>query len=107
MRGFISGKTLKFQHLSNRQTAIRKLLCMHLQPILPLFSIFFSKKKGQIMHRLSENYTINSISSYLKEYFGGKVIKLSIDGGFTCPNRDGRARRQGKEKRSEEAEGGE
>lgn len=41
------------------------------------------------MHRLSENYTINSISSYLKEYFGGKVIKLSIDGGFTCPNRDG------------------
>lgn len=41
------------------------------------------------MKRLSENYTINSISSYLKEEFGGKVIKLSIDGGFTCPNRDG------------------
>lgn len=41
------------------------------------------------MSRLSENYTINSISSYLKEEFGGKVIKLSIDGGFTCPNRDG------------------
>lgn len=41
------------------------------------------------MSGLSENYTINSISSYLKEQFGGKVIKLSIDGGFTCPNRDG------------------
>ena len=41
------------------------------------------------MSRLSENYTINSISSYLKEQFGSKVIKLSIDGGFTCPNRDG------------------
>lgn len=41
------------------------------------------------MSRLSENYTINSISSYLKDHFGGKVVKLSIDGGFTCPNRDG------------------
>lgn len=30
-----------------------------------------------------------SIGQYLKEKFGCKVIKLSIDGGFTCPNRDG------------------
>lgn len=29
------------------------------------------------------------ISSYLKETFGSKVVKLSLDGGFTCPNRDG------------------
>ncbi|HPR24216.1 MAG TPA: TIGR01212 family radical SAM protein [Bacillota bacterium] len=36
-----------------------------------------------------ENHVFNSISSYLKTRFGGKVIKLSIDGGFTCPNRDG------------------
>lgn len=41
------------------------------------------------MSTLSENYTINSISSFLKQEFGGKVVKLSIDGGFTCPNRDG------------------
>ena len=34
---------------------------------------------------------INSISSYLKEIFGIKTVKLSIDGGFTCPNRDGKA----------------
>lgn len=33
---------------------------------------------------------INSIGSYLKNYFGQKTIKLSLDGGFTCPNRDGR-----------------
>ncbi|SFE38884.1 hypothetical protein SAMN02910327_01087 [Peptostreptococcaceae bacterium pGA-8] len=32
---------------------------------------------------------INSISSYLKKEFGEKTVKLSIDGGFTCPNRDG------------------
>ncbi len=31
----------------------------------------------------------NSISSYLKQRFGEKTIKLAIDGGFTCPNRDG------------------
>ena len=33
--------------------------------------------------------SINSIGSYLKNYFGKKTVKLSIDGGFTCPNRDG------------------
>lgn len=32
---------------------------------------------------------INSIGEYLKERMGGKIVKLSIDGGFTCPNRDG------------------
>ena len=32
---------------------------------------------------------INSIGSWLKKEFGEKVIKLAIDGGFTCPNRDG------------------
>ncbi|MFQ9892404.1 MAG: TIGR01212 family radical SAM protein [Emergencia sp.] len=32
---------------------------------------------------------INTVSSFLKEQFGEKTVKLSIDGGFTCPNRDG------------------
>ena len=31
----------------------------------------------------------NSISNYLKSEFGRKTVKLSIDAGFTCPNRDG------------------
>ena len=31
----------------------------------------------------------NSISNYLKDEFGRKTVKLSIDAGFTCPNRDG------------------
>lgn len=31
----------------------------------------------------------NSISDHLKSVFGGKTVKLSIDAGFTCPNRDG------------------
>ena len=29
------------------------------------------------------------LSEYYKERFGCKVYKLSLDGGFTCPNRDG------------------
>ncbi|XVG95188.1 TIGR01212 family radical SAM protein [Eubacteriales bacterium KG127] len=32
---------------------------------------------------------INTVSNYLKNKFNSKTVKLSIDGGFTCPNRDG------------------
>lgn len=31
----------------------------------------------------------NTISAVLKKKFGTRVVKLSLDGGFTCPNRDG------------------
>ncbi len=30
-----------------------------------------------------------SLNQYLKDTFGEKVYKIAIDGGFTCPNRDG------------------
>lgn len=30
-----------------------------------------------------------SLNQYLKDTFGEKVYKVAIDGGFTCPNRDG------------------
>ncbi len=33
----------------------------------------------------------NSYTEYFKKTFGGRVQKLAIDAGFTCPNRDGRA----------------
>lgn len=36
-----------------------------------------------------------SLNNYLKNKFGQKVIKLSLDGGFTCPNRDGKISRTG------------
>lgn len=44
--------------------------------------VFFDISDGQKLR-------INTISTYLKKHFGGKVVKLSIDGHFTCPNRDG------------------
>lgn len=31
----------------------------------------------------------NTLNNELRNKFGGKVMKLSLDGGFTCPNRDG------------------
>ena len=30
----------------------------------------------------------NGIGPYLKEKFGMRIAKVSVDGGFTCPNRD-------------------
>ena len=44
--------------------------------------------------RSSDNFTeglmrINTLNQALKKEFGEKVVKLSIDAGFTCPNRDG------------------
>ncbi|MEA3443719.1 MAG: TIGR01212 family radical SAM protein [Bacteroidota bacterium] len=37
----------------------------------------------------------NAYSNYFKEEFGGRVQKVSIDAGFTCPNRDGTKGRGG------------
>lgn len=37
----------------------------------------------------NDNKRFNSYSSYMKRAFGVRVQKLSIDAGFTCPNRDG------------------
>lgn len=31
----------------------------------------------------------NQLNKYLKEKFGERTLKICIDGGFTCPNRDG------------------
>ena len=36
-----------------------------------------------------------TLNSYLKKRFGCKVYKLAIDGGFTCPNRDGKIETRG------------
>ena len=33
--------------------------------------------------------TYTSLNSYLRDTFGCKVYKIALNGGFTCPNRDG------------------
>lgn len=37
----------------------------------------------------------NNLNSYLKNKFGEKIYKLSLDGGFSCPNRDGKIDNKG------------
>ena len=36
------------------------------------------------------NRRFNSYNSYFVKNFGGRVQKISIDTGFSCPNRDGK-----------------
>lgn len=37
----------------------------------------------------------NDLNSYLRSLFGCRVQKISIDAGFSCPNRDGRFSKEG------------
>ncbi len=41
------------------------------------------------------NKRFHSLNYALKEEFGEKIYKVSLDGGFTCPNRDGKVGRRG------------
>ena len=41
------------------------------------------------MNNKNNNDRFYSLNNYLKETFGHKIYKVSLDGGFTCPNRDG------------------
>lgn len=47
------------------------------------------------MYTWSHHRRFNAYSNYFKKYFGERVQKLSIDAGFTCPNRDGTKGRGG------------
>lgn len=42
------------------------------------------------MNIKNNNDRFYSLNNYLKEKFGKKIYKVSLDGGFTCPNRDGK-----------------
>lgn len=42
-----------------------------------------------MLYPWGDNRRFNSYSNYFKREFGGRVQKLTIDAGFTCPNRDG------------------
>lgn len=37
-----------------------------------------------------EKKLYRSANSFFREKFGTKIIKIALDGGFTCPNRDGK-----------------
>ena len=41
------------------------------------------------MYSWGNERRFNSYSGYFKQMFGGRIQKLAINAGFTCPNRDG------------------
>ncbi len=43
----------------------------------------------------NERFYYNEFGTYLRQQFGRKVQKITIDAGFTCPNRDGKVGRGG------------
>lgn len=38
---------------------------------------------------METQYRYNKLNNYFKNKYGEKTLKICIDGGFTCPNRDG------------------
>ena len=38
---------------------------------------------------MNKDFRYNKLNSYFKNKFGERTLKICIDGGFTCPNRDG------------------
>lgn len=46
----------------------------------------YDQKKKENLSLQEPYYTLNA---YLRQRFGQKVYKLALDGGMTCPNRDG------------------
>ena len=40
-------------------------------------------------HPWGDNRRFNSYSGYFRKMFGARIQKVSLDAGFTCPNRDG------------------
>lgn len=47
------------------------------------------------MAEMWDDKRYHTLNYFLREKFGEKVFKISLDAGFTCPNRDGRVSRGG------------
>lgn len=47
------------------------------------------------MYAWGDDKRWNSYSNHLSQVYGEKVQKISVDGGFTCPNRDGKISTKG------------
>jgi radical SAM protein (TIGR01212 family) len=50
-----------------------------------------TEKKNQRIFSWGHSRRFNAYSNYFKSIYGGRLQKVSIDAGFTCPNRDGLA----------------
>ncbi|MBR1626228.1 MAG: TIGR01212 family radical SAM protein [Bacteroidales bacterium] len=50
---------------------------------------------ADILYTWGHNRPFNAYSNYMRKVFSERIQKLSIDAGFTCPNRDGKLSKQG------------
>jgi radical SAM protein (TIGR01212 family) len=48
-----------------------------------------NENAGERSYPWGHDRRFNAYSNYFRKLFGGRVQKISIDAGFTCPNRDG------------------
>ncbi len=63
--------------------------------VLILFNITYSLFTIILYLRAMQEKLYNSYSDYVKRTFKNRVQKISIDAGFSCPNRDGKKGRGG------------
>ena len=66
---------------------------------LESWTSFPKRLKTTLQHKMISSYAealqrwngkpYYSLNQYLQEHFGEKIYKIALDGGFTCPNRDG------------------
>lgn len=58
--------------------------------LIPLYPIKITLLKGLIMFKYSDtNKRYHTLNYFLKHKFKCKVAKITLDGGFSCPNIDG------------------
>jgi radical SAM protein (TIGR01212 family) len=53
------------------------------------YNYFFTREKSMPYNFIHKDLLIHSYGSYLRRRFRCRVSKVNVDGGFTCPNRDG------------------
>lgn len=58
-------------------------------------SLAIHKNMQPQVYEWGDNRRFNSYSAYFKRLFGSRIQKVTIDAGFTCPNRDGSVSRGG------------
>lgn len=53
------------------------------------FYLTIERQLYYVYNLIGDKMYINMLSDYLKDTFGEKLYRISLDGGMTCPNRDG------------------
>ena len=64
------------------------------------YNFFFRGPSGEKLNYIRRSIIMqqkryHTFNEHLRERFGGKIFKVSLDAGFTCPNRDGTLGRGG------------